>query len=53
MMFLALGGAKAQTLSLDSCRSMALSNNKQLLISQQEIEKAGYTHKAAKTNYLP
>lgn len=40
-------------LSLDSCRSMALANNKQLLVSNKEIEKAEYTNKAAKTNYLP
>lgn len=40
-------------LSLDSCRSMALANNKQLLISDKQIEKAEYDSKAAKTNYLP
>ncbi len=46
--------AKSQpTLSLDSCRSMALANNKQLLASEKEIEKAYYTNKEAKTNYLP
>lgn len=46
--------AKSQPiLSLDSCRSMALANNKQLLASEKEIEKAYYTNKEAKTNYLP
>lgn len=40
-------------LTLDSCRSMALANNKRLLIGEKEIEKAGYDNKAAKTNYLP
>lgn len=40
-------------ISLDSCRSMALANNKRLLIAGKEIEKADYTNKAAKTNYLP
>lgn len=57
LVFLAIfcmASAKGQALlSLDSCRSMALANNKQLLISAKEIEKAGYTAKAAKTNYLP
>lgn len=46
-------GVRAQTISLDSCRAMALAYNKQLLISSQEINKADLTHKAAKTNYLP
>ena len=40
-------------LTLDSCRSMALANNKRLLIGEKEIEKAGYDNTAAKTNYLP
>jgi outer membrane protein TolC len=44
----------AQTvLSLDSCRSMALRNNKTLQIAKQRIEKAQYDQKAAYTNYLP
>ncbi|NCC09831.1 MAG: TolC family protein [Bacteroidia bacterium] len=46
--------AKAQqVLSLDSCRALALSNNKALLISQEKITAAHYQHKAAFTNYLP
>lgn len=43
----------SEVLSLDSCRAMALANNKRLLAGGKEIEKAYYTHKAAKTNYLP
>ena len=39
-------------LTLDSCRSMALANNKRLLIGEKEIEKAGYDNKAAKTTCL-
>lgn len=40
-------------LSLDSCRALALRNNKELLISQDNKDAAGYEHQAAKTNYLP
>lgn len=45
---------KAQTiLSLDSCRALALANNKDLLISNEKINTAHYQRKAAFTNYLP
>ena len=45
---------KAQeALSLDSCRALAISNNKELLISQEKINAAHYQRKAAFTNYLP
>jgi outer membrane protein TolC len=45
---------KAQTsLSLDSCRALALANNKDLLISHEKINAAHYQRKAAFTNYLP
>jgi len=45
---------KAQSfLSLDSCRALALANNKDLLISNEKINAAHYQHKAAFTNYLP
>ena len=45
---------KAQTsLSLDSCRALALTNNKDLLISHEKINSAHYQRKAAFTNYLP
>lgn len=40
-------------LTLDSCRTLALTNNKQLLASEKEQEAAAYENKAAKTNYLP
>ena len=39
--------------SLDSCRAMALRNNKQLLISKARIEGARYQKKEAKAAYLP
>ena len=45
---------KAQNfLSLDSCRALALANNKDLLISNEKINAAHYERKAAFTNYLP
>ncbi|MDE5676974.1 TolC family protein [Phocaeicola sp.] len=40
-------------LSLDSCRAMALSNNKELRISAEKISKAHYDQKAAFTHFLP
>lgn len=45
---------KAQgILNLDSCRALALANNKDLLISNEKINAAHYQRKAAFTNYLP
>ena len=45
---------KAQrVLTLDSCRSMALRNNKQLHISRLQREVAVNTRKAVQTKYLP
>ena len=32
---------------LDSCRAMALANNKQLMISRQQVRKAGYQNRPA------
>lgn len=40
-------------LSLDSCRALAIANNKELLISNEKINAAHYQRKAAFTNYLP
>ena len=42
-----------QLLSLDSCRAMAIRNNKQMGITQQKKVMAHYTTKAARTQYLP
>lgn len=41
------------TLSLDSCRALAIANNKELLIGREKINAAHYQRKAAYTNYLP
>lgn len=44
----------AQTaLSLDSCRALAIANNKELLINREKINAAHYQQKAAFTNFLP
>ena len=42
-----------EVLSLDSCRALAIANNKELLISQEKINSAHNQRKAAFTNYLP
>lgn len=42
-----------QVLSLDSCRAMALRNNKKLNITKFKQEMAMNTRKAARTKYLP
>lgn len=46
-------GAMAQTVSLDSCRNMALRNNKQMQITREQQHGANYQRKAAKAAYLP
>lgn len=53
MMLLAAGVAGAQTVSLDSCRNMAIRNNKNIRIAEKNIEAAGYEKKAAFSAYLP
>ena len=46
--------AEAQrTLSLDSCRALALRNNKQINVSKLKQDMAMNIRKAAKTKYLP
>lgn len=42
-----------ELLSLDSCRTLAIANNKEIRISQEKIKSAHYQKKAAFTNYLP
>jgi outer membrane protein TolC len=43
----------AQTLTLDSCRAMALRNNKQLGVSRVKQDVAANLRKSARTKYLP
>lgn len=45
--------AQQLTLSLDSCRALAIRNNKELRISSEKQQKAYYERKAAFTKYLP
>ena len=45
--------AQERFLTLDSCRSLAIDNNKELRASDMEINAAYYNKKAAFTNYLP
>lgn len=48
-----LGVTAQNVLSLDSCRALALANNKELRISAEKISAAHYEKKAASTNFLP
>jgi len=50
---LPLPAGAQRLLSLDSCRSMALRNNKQLSISKVKQDVAANLRKAARTKYLP
>ncbi len=42
-----------QWLTLDSCRTLALRNNKQIEIARKKIDATHYERKAAFSNYLP
>ena len=48
-----INGFSQRILSLDSCRNLAIKNNKELRIAQEKINAAHYNKKAAFTNYLP
>ena len=45
--------AAAQGLTLDSCKRLALSNNRRLAAATVKAEAAGYARKSARTAYLP
>ena len=45
--------APSEAVSLDSCRAMAMANNKQLRIQAEQIRAAGYQKKEAFAAYLP
>ncbi|MBR2291075.1 MAG: TolC family protein [Prevotella sp.] len=49
----ALPGCAQRLLTLDSCRAMALRNNKQMRISQVKQDVAANVRKSARTKYLP
>ena len=42
-----------KALTLDSCRALALKNNKQLQVARVNKEMTGYAKKSARTQYLP
>ncbi len=48
-----LSHVNAQTYSLDSCRYMAIHNNKTIRMAEEGIRGAGYERKATKSLYLP
>ena len=50
---LALPSYGQRTLTLDSCRAMALRNNKHLVATRINKEVAYNTRRSARTNYLP
>ncbi len=45
--------ASADVYTLDSCRNMAVGNNKTIRVAEETIKGAGYDRKAAKAAYLP
>lgn len=52
-MMLGTTASAQQTLSLDSCRAMAIKNNKELQMSALKQEAAHWQRKSALTNYFP
>lgn len=54
LVLMAMGqGAAMSQVSLDSCRRMAVANNKEIIQQQIKIEQAGYQRKQAEAAYLP
>ncbi len=56
MLILACLGLESRAqylLTLDSCRALALRNNKELAIARAATEKSRWEYKAARTNYFP
>ena len=53
IIFLPLGVHAQRLLTLDSCRAMALKNNKQISASKAKQDVAANLRKAARTKYLP
>ena len=46
-------GASAEVYSLDSCRQMALTSNKEMMVKAEKVRQAHYTRKEAFAAYLP
>lgn len=47
------GNVKAQTLSLDTCKALAMKNNKKIIEANYEIQASNEVKKNAFTNYFP
>lgn len=52
-LFLPLNSSAQRLLTLDSCRAMALRNNKQISVSKAKQDVAANLRKSARTKYLP
>ena len=53
LMLAAAVQAQSIALSIDSCRSLAIRNNKAMRIADLQVEKAGHDRRAAFTKYFP
>lgn len=53
LMLPAMTGEAQRLLTLDSCRAMALRNNKQMSVAKLKQEANAYKRKSARTEYLP
>ena len=53
LLLLPLASEAQQLLTLDSCRAMALRNNKQMGVAKMKQELSAYSRKAARAKYLP
>ncbi len=53
ILWMGISGWAQPPVSLDSCRHMALNNNKQLRIAEEKVRGAGYTRRSARGAYLP
>lgn len=49
----AVSASAQRVLCLDSCRALALRNNKQIAVSEMKLDIAGNVRKSARTKYLP
>ena len=53
LLFCCISGFAQPVFTLDSCRNMALENNKNLKMADESIRAAGYEKKSAFANFLP
>ena len=53
LVLLPMSGECQRLLTLDSCRAMALRNNKQMSVAKMKQEVNAYMRKSARTQYLP